>query len=281
MGVLPILLGKSSTRDQIILILGQQGPLSAKGVFEKMDWTLVDRVSYQAVHKMLVSLEAEDVLVSKQKKFELNPQWVLSLKNFSRELDSEFRRSKSRRVPISFGSDTILEFSDISEFCVGMAKIFVTLGKSVRKGDKTMALIRNAWFPLSFRFSDFSLLKKMSDATPGQICVVITRDTNFNRWAQKMYSDAGFSVRINPSGNFEKDFGVIGSYYWEVDFSSDSRRWLESLYDKTNNLLDVFLHYARFLAKKPLSVSIKVRVYRNPQMAKMAFDQINSLYAHS
>lgn len=269
---------KGSSKELIISILGKTSALTVKQVYAEFGKVSSERISYQAIHKMLLSLESDGVVFNANKKFSLDPHWVSNLKRLSIDLESQLSKQTKNKLPKNFGLETELYFDDINEFCISMAKIFVQLAKSMEKKGNTAAFIHNSWFPLSFSFNDFSLLKKMTDATPGKIYVVVGNDTPFNQWVKRMYVEAGFFININSTAKFEKDFGAISQYYWEVEFSKETRQTIDKIYSRVSNLLDLFGLYTAFLVKKPPKVEIRVKIMRNPQMSRLAFEKISSYF---
>ena len=200
---------KGSSKELIISVLGKNSQLTAKQIHREINTSSSERLSYQAVHKMLLALESDGIVVNINKKFSLDSHWILNLKKFSTDLEQQASKTKNK-LPKNFGLEIELHFDDINEFCTSMARIFIQLGKSMEKKGSTTAFIRNSWFPLSFSFNDFSLLRKMTETTPGKIFVLVGNDSAFNQWVKRMYIDAGFFIHINNAADFEKDFGAIG-----------------------------------------------------------------------
>ncbi|MFH0955239.1 MAG: hypothetical protein V1777_03990 [Candidatus Micrarchaeota archaeon] len=274
MVLVPLAGKKGSSRDLIVSILSKQWPLSVKEIQVELERLSGERFSYQAVHKMLSQLESEGIVVFENRKFALDLDWVLNLKKFSLDLEAELSRSGAKKVPKKFGAQTELHFDNFSVFCVSMTKIFIQMGKIMEPKGAAIAFIRGAWFPLSFSFTDFSLLHKMAEVQSGKIFVLIGENLPFDRWVKERYEEAGFSVHIDPTATFEKDFGASGSYYYEVEFSKETRKMLENLYSKLNNLVDLFSLYSKHLMKKQPKMDITVRIFRNPQLARFAYEKI-------
>lgn len=262
----------TGSRNEIISYLAGKKPLSPKDIHQGIRQSYQSDYSYQGVHKMIMQLEGEGILVMQDKKYQLNPEWVTHSKRFFSELEKNL--TKKEDLPETFGAHTELRFCDINQFCTSMAIVFTRLAKTMKPTGNTIAFIENAWFPISFSFNDFSLLRQMSAHTPGTPFVLIKTQSAFNEWVKHMYHEAGFHVEINPTFQSDIDYGAIGQYYWQAQFSTESKKTIANIYSKINHLLDLFGLYATTLVNKPPKVDIRVTIQQNPQLAQMAFDQI-------
>lgn len=62
----PPRIGKSTLRDDVLLILGEEFPLNAKDIFLRVKRRSGREVTYQAVHKTLKQLLVQKILVKEK-----------------------------------------------------------------------------------------------------------------------------------------------------------------------------------------------------------------------
>jgi predicted transcriptional regulator len=118
---LPQLSGKSvSTRDQIISILSQEWPLTARALYAKVQKESDSALSYQAVHKALLNLEVEGIVERLGNGYQVNLEWVNNLKGFSDKILETYKLEKSS----DFSGSKVVDFYNPFDFFRGMLNIF-------------------------------------------------------------------------------------------------------------------------------------------------------------
>lgn len=73
----------NSMRDLIVLILSEEWPLTAKGIYTKLIRTYAVSCSYQAVHKTIKHLVKDGVLIQKPEGYLVSVSWLESISAFS------------------------------------------------------------------------------------------------------------------------------------------------------------------------------------------------------
>jgi len=81
---------RGSTRGQIISLLSEKWPLSAKEMHNSIVRKYKAKLSYQAIHKALCEMEKINVLESKDKKFQLNRRWLKLQKEFFEKTEARY-----------------------------------------------------------------------------------------------------------------------------------------------------------------------------------------------
>ncbi len=80
---LPNISSPATTKDQIISILSNLWPLSAKSIHTTIKREFGSEASYQAVHKALKDLQKDKVVATEGKDYKLNSEWLKNIKSFS------------------------------------------------------------------------------------------------------------------------------------------------------------------------------------------------------
>ena len=73
----------SSTKDAVISILTIEWPLSLRNIFFKIKKQYGYSSTYQSVYKAVKELCETDVLIEKDKRYEINMEWIKKVQSFT------------------------------------------------------------------------------------------------------------------------------------------------------------------------------------------------------
>jgi len=259
-----------STKDQIINILSNQWPLSAKEIYNKTAKEFGNEASYQAIHKTLTELEKNHTISHNGQGYELDKLWISNSKKFFDELESRYYNTPEKyKIDKNFEGRIKFEFNDFSQFCVTMAQIFssgVLAGNSPNVG---FGLLRHAWWPFNFSFANFELLKEIGK-TNKDAYVIVKENYPFDMWIVNQYKKVGWHSIItdNKDAEYENDIGVQGDSIWQAKFSEETKKLMDTVYKRNADLGDLFQEYVRQSLKK-YPVHIEVTIEKNPTAAKL------------
>lgn len=87
--------------DKVIFLLSQEFPLSVKDIHHAVSKGASNKVSYQALHKLIQKLMKEGVLFNDCKRYSLHTNWLYSMKRFAENASgskSDFALTFSQKV---------------------------------------------------------------------------------------------------------------------------------------------------------------------------------------
>jgi hypothetical protein len=269
---------QSSTKNQIINVLSDKWPLTAKQICARLKKKHASTRSYQAVHKMLLQLADEGVILKKGKNYALNGKWISDLKNFSTGLEERYSKKQKKYILDKDFSGTVSwVFDDYSTFCLEMAKLLasgILVGKNKPQG---IGLLRHAWWPLKFKFADFELLKEMIKNNNGGY-VVVQENMPLDKWIAKRYRESNFlGVKTGERMQLKKDTVIHGECILEVKYSEETKKMLDDIYGNTKNIGDLFKQYMRQKISKKQG-KIEVAITKNPELAAFLKVQLIDKY---
>src|SRR3989344_2244287 len=124
--ILPFTKKAVGTKENIILILSEQWPLSTKEIFERVRKSSGNPLTYQAVHKSLRELLDEAVLEKETGKYKLSKNWILNTKQFILSIDKRYSVKEAFIANLSsFKSSFDFTFTDVTDFALSMAEMFL------------------------------------------------------------------------------------------------------------------------------------------------------------
>ena len=269
-----------SSKEKIVGVLGERWPLSAKEIYNELQKISSSTFSYQATHKMLLQLVDSGVIVKTGGKYELNREWISSMKKISLNLKQNYK-SKNKKYSLDKNQESQVKwvFEDTGIFCIEMAKLLGSdLGAGVRGG---IGLMRHAWWPMRFKFLDFTNLATMLKANPGGTFLVTQKNTPLSQWIIKQYKAFGMTkIKIGePSLKLENDLAVKGDFIIEIRFSKQMEKRMDEIYAKAENLEDLANLYKEHMNKpNTYPESIEVTITKNPELSRFLQHQLLERY---
>lgn len=263
--------GNQRVRDQILVILSEEFPLTVKELYSRIT-KQGHNVTYQAVHKVIVELIEEGIIEKKDKTLQLSQHWIHRVKDYALTVDMIYAKKKQYKLPKTFDKPFTLIFDNYSTYILWIAE-------SARDGKFTQGkpqpfngMFRHALWPLRFSFMDFELLRETASNCP--TVGVSVCDMPFDRWVGTLYKLGG--IRKFKSGvkiKLEEDFFSYGDIVIRVKFSPETIAFLDQVYSKIGNIKQLFHFYLEGVDKKDPS-HIEVTIERNPTMARMIENKI-------
>jgi len=270
----------ASTKDAIVAVLSRKWPQSASEIYGLIKREYALEVSYQAVHKNISELVEAGVITQQDRNYQLSETWITNLGNFSDGLkEAYFKNGSKYEVDPDFEGDVHLTYNDYSIFVVSTAEQLrrkVAIGNGPNMGT---GLFRHLLWPMRFNFLDYELFRRMV-AVQDSTYSLVESDSPLDKWITKQYYAGGFSGLKTgvPLGSMEGDIIVQGDGIYEIKYSEESREFIDEIYNRNSNLLDLFNEYFLKNAIKKNKVKIEVTISKNPHMASVLRNQILSQF---
>ncbi|MFH1224665.1 MAG: hypothetical protein V1676_02570 [Candidatus Diapherotrites archaeon] len=266
----------ASTKDAIVAILSRKWPLTAREACTQIKREYALEVSYQAVHKNMSELAEAGVITQQDRNYQLSETWITNLGNFSDGLkEAYFKNGSKYDVDPNFKGEVHLTYNDYSIFVVSTAeqlrrKVAVGNGPNIGTG-----LFRHLLWPMRFNFLDYELFRRMVAAQDSTYALV-ENNSPLDKWITKQYYAGGFGGLKTgvPLGSMEGDTIVQGDGIYEIKYSEESREFIDEIYGRNSNLLDLFNEYFLKNAIKKNKVQIDVKISKNPHMASVLRNQV-------
>jgi len=266
-----------STKSKILAVLSQHPSLNAKNIYVIL--SKHQSISYQAIHKILVQLEKEKVLIKNKGRYEISLGWVMELKNVSLELENVCNKAvKSYIIDPNFKKPIYLRFDDLGALSVFCANLTIQK-KIVGKGNPMIVTwLRHLFMPFNLNFNDYTLLRKMVESN-GTVLIMSPGKSPLDLWVRAQYLKSGFEqVKTGMAkGFFDEGFFVHGDGIVEITSSKKTKEIMDKVYNRNHNLGDLFKEvFFRKDAKQKLEFNVKIS--KNPKIAEMLRTQMLSYF---
>jgi hypothetical protein len=265
---LPPLDGASSTKDQIISILSQEFPLSAKQIFNKISKSS-GNISYQAIHKALLELLSAKVVEKKGNDYLLSMQWVNSLQGSLNGIRAKYL-SLSPELP----KQSNLLFESITELDSFLIKLFLKMLSS--RDDKPVLCLQwsHFWLPL-FEKEDYLHSRELGKFTKAYC--VSRGDTAIDKWCSDFWDKNSIKTKIGCNVASISDIIAFEDLIIQVFYPPEIRKELDRVYDGTKRISDLNVDdfFEKVFQKK---TKIPVVINRNQQIADQIKKQTRSFF---
>jgi len=259
-----------SSRELIVDFLSREWPLSINELHKRVCKAKENSVTYQAVQKIVSQLAEERVLIKHGKTFQLNPDWLEKKKQHYALVYTNYAKKVGgyELVP-SNAIETTIVFDDISRFCVETADV---LAKGTFRGNGPntgFGIISHVYWPLKFNFRDFEVFLRMTKNLD-ETYAIVRGNAPLDKWLKEQWHRSGFGhvkLGINADG-IKEDILVHGDTVWEINYSKETKKLLDEIYNRTRDLTTLFQEYF-IRPKKEKQQHIEVKLTRNPVFAEL------------
>ncbi len=274
MNSLPVLLrmnGNHSTKDQIVSILSQEFPLSAKQIFNYVSKNS-GNVSYQAVHKALQELVSGCVVEKRGKEFLLSSRWIDYLNNYSNQLGYRYNNNLSKTL-----DNHNFVFKTVYDCDMFLIETFVKIAQSFPKNERPLIIMqcRHAWAPLFLSKLEY---KKLVETLKRTKCYALIKgNSSIDKWCVDFWHKNEVSAKSNVDVASNSDFYVAGDYVISVFFPMGIRQKMDKAYSETESQAGLDVNHL-FHSIFETETEIVVTINRNQQIADQVKEQTLSFF---
>jgi len=253
----------SSTKEQIISVLSNEFPLTAKSLFNHVN-KANGGVSYQAVHKALQELEAIKIVEKGSNGYLLSVKWMDASQAM---LDS----LRAKYFPFSgdLPTKSNLVFESIAELDAFLIKVFLKLLHS--RNDKPVLCLQwsHFWLPL-FEKEDYLHSRELGKFSKAY-CLSMG-DTPIDRWCSEFWDKNQMKTKTGCDIATTSDVIVFEDIVIEVFYPPEIRKMLDEVYNNTKKVgeLNVDDFFEKVFQKK---TKIPVIITKNKLVADQLREQ--------
>jgi hypothetical protein len=268
-----------SSREILIDILSQEWPLSAKELHNRVCKESGVAVSYQAIHKLVNTLEDENVLLKQGKSYQLDSVWIEKQESYFCGIKKGYQNKVGGYEGVSPNVEQAkIVFDDYSRFCVETAVIlakqkFIGNGPNIGVG-----IFSHTWWPLRFNFRDFEVFIKMAKSME-KTYAIVRSDSPLDHWLGKQWQMGGFGeIKLGKEiSGINQDVLVHGDSVWQISFSKELEELRDEIYGRTSDLNGLFKEY--FLhPKSKIPHTVEITLTRNSIFAESMRKNILSYF---
>src|SRR3989344_7060121 len=253
-----------STKDAVINILALEWPLSLRGIFYKIKSKYGYSSSYQAVFNAVKELAELKVLVKKDKKYEINTEWIKRVQSFTDIVETNYyakervynlfgiKDSKQKSDIIVLNFDTIFDAEKYLYYLM-KSELFKT------KNDIICWNLSAEWRPIFYLRSEYNYYKRLIKKGH-KFYFLCSENSELERLSGKFYKAIGVNFKVTDE-KFSNDVLVFGDSFVSIFIPETLKAKMRKLIGEKNimNLLKEVLDYKS---------SIRVVINKDSSLAK-------------
>ncbi len=264
-------------RAMIIQVLSKEQGLSAKELFEFL--TINNKsITYPAVYKTLKILTAEKKILKQNRKFMLNMDWILKLKEFIENI--EHSSTIGVLPPLEYfekeNTSNTFYFKNYEQADIYRKQLQWTYLREKRPVPYC-GIYRHLKSPVIKSGKSLAEIKHLKEKGIKSF-LIAAFDTPIDRWCEKFYTrNPGVSIKIGaeiPSVEVCETL-ILGDIVVQIYIPDELKKLTDKIYNKTKSFdsLDVLEFYDK-IYRTPAKV--KIVAFNNKNIAHLMREQVLS-----
>lgn len=209
----------ANSKDAVISVLAEEWPLTLKGIFYKVKKKYHYGATYQALFKAVKELLEEGVLLEKEKRYEINIEWVKKLQSFTDIIETNYY-AKERIHSFSGITESnknedilVLNFESIFD----AEKYLYYFMKSVlfkTKGDDIFYCTNNEWRPIFYLRAEYNYYRRLQKRGH-RFHILCSGNSYMEKICAEFYKSIGANF-VFTKEKFSTDSLVFGDYFISI-----------------------------------------------------------------
>ena len=259
-----------NSKDAIINILTIEWPLTLKQIYHKIKKHYNYSSSYQSVYKGVKELTKLKVLKSKDKKYEINVQWIKQLQSFTDIIETNYyAKDKIRNISgvkdSKQGEDIIiLNFETL--FDAEKYLYYFIKNELTKKSNQTICYeINYEWKRLFYLRAEYNYIKKLLNKGH-KIYFLCSGNSDIEKESKEFYQSLGAKFKLTNK-KLTNDLLVFNNFFIQIFIPGEINKQIKKSLKKK----DTIELLQKALEKKS---SIKVIINKDPTLANEIQKQI-------
>ncbi|MFH1895729.1 MAG: hypothetical protein ABIJ74_04120 [archaeon] len=265
---------EKGVRENIIEILSNEWPLTAKQIFNRLGRNYAVNISYQGVHKHLKGMLDEKIITKNERDFMLSYAWIKKMSDYGKKLEKLFDKNISNdgSVMLIFNS-----FVECGKFAVNEFSGNVS-GKFPNPENKDFVCMWNhAWPLVGISQEEHETMKRaFKEEIHWNVC---TNDTYLDKLTSDYLAKLGKNVALNKKFSTKVDTLVRGDYILQVYFPEECEKEMDKIYKKVKNQKD--LDMQKLFEFTCREYKIKAVIFKNKELADSLREEAKKIYEES
>jgi len=264
----------SSTKDAVISILVSDWPLTMRVIYNKIRKKFGYANSYQAVYKSVKELLEKNVLLEKDKRYEINTEWIKDVQTFTDIVETNYyakekiqsmsglKESKKHEDVMILNFESIF---DAEKYLYYFMKYYLFKTKS----DDVCYCTNAEWRPIFYLRSEYNYYTRLMKRGH-KFFFLCSGNSPLEQLCRRFYKSLGINSKHTPE-TFMNDTLVFGDYCINIFIPEDMKQKLRKLLEKQK--IDSLL--TDILGAKS---SIRMVITKDPSLAQELKKQVTSKF---
>ncbi|MBI2659859.1 hypothetical protein HYX07_01730 [Candidatus Woesearchaeota archaeon] len=266
---LPQLDKEKKAKDLIISVLAMNYPLSSKKIYNEIKRRFGYSVTYQAVHKSILQLQAQGVLVKEDMEYSINMQWIDEISDFVEKMKQNYEAHKKYPFGIidmqTSENMQMIVFSNFLGAELFTLKLLDKYCSNPKNKEPFCAKIQHIKRPIFQSEQAFQTLGIFKKTEIGKY-MLVRGDTFIDRWGADFYEGV---YKCMFGVDIAKDYEtyIYGDLVLQLYIPLEISKKIDLLYNKAKIIEDIKVPeiYNDIYEKKH---RVQLLIYKNPEIAE-------------
>tara|TARA_Y100000310_G_scaffold314887_1_gene364741 strand:- start:4860 stop:5705 length:846 start_codon:yes stop_codon:yes gene_type:complete len=223
--LLPKLTPKT-VKEKIIVILSSEFPLTIKELKQKIKHSFNQSVSYQSVHKELNQLMIDEIIISKDKKYLLNVEWIRQVGLFSdliiSNYTSERKHSINKLLELKNDGDSLsFEFETYAEVDRYFLELVAYFNEFFDSEYKILNHYPHSWWPILYPLQEKRAIEKLKS----EFLCVCSSNSPIDKYCREYNNSIGLKAIYSTDKKLHWNVNIFGdliiTYYSDPGISQE------------------------------------------------------------
>lgn len=226
-------------------------------------------VSYQAIHKEVVSLITDKILKKEEKGYLLDIEWIKKFNKFAEALYLNY--SKIRRYSLNMlkelknnGDLISLEFQSVSELDEYFIDVMDYFHQILTHDEKIIMHYRHNWWPILYSKKEHEI--NIKDPENKRFYCLCGSDTPLDKWSTAYENKIGMNVKIVKGVAKQWDIQIYGDLIVQFHIDPSIMAKIDQFFIKHKDIKD--LNPKEIIDLLNLKGSIKIIIHKNSLLAE-------------
>lgn len=266
---LPQLEKQKKVKDLIISVLAMKHPLSSKKIYNEIKKRFGYSVTYQAVHKSILQLMEQGVLVKEDMDYSINMQWIDEIGNFVERMKRSYEKQKKYPLGIIDMQTTenmqMIIFSNFlgaEIFNIKLLDKYCSNPKNKEPFCAHVQHLKRHLFQSGQAYETLKIFKK----TKIRKYILVRGDTFIDRWGEEFfYGTSNLLLGVDVAKNYETY--ILGDTVTQLYIPPEISKKIDFLYNRIKRIGNIKVPevYGDIYERK---CKVHLLIYKNPEIAE-------------
>jgi hypothetical protein len=270
-------IGKTSTRGQIIEVLTEEFPLTAKKIYNKMKIS-GSGVTYHAVYDRISELMKEGVLKKVELQYMIDPKWVEKIGNSINKIRINYSAIIDKKLSgANISSSTTLTFKSFRKQIEYIRKYKHDLLEEMEEGEKLeMYWISDHMLSALIDPTDFGMFTKKIKAS-SEMHMLVRGKSPLDKTIMKLLSESGNTkIKIGIKDDIGINAGIYNKTVLLFVHPKEIVTGIEKIFKKTKSFEKLNISKINKLIDKKMNSHIII--INEPELADYLSNHIKSFF---
>lgn len=273
---------EKKTKDLIISILAMIYPLSSKKIYNEIKRRFGYSVTYQAVHKSILQLLEQGVIVKENMEYSINMQWIDEISNFVEKMKENYETQKKYPFGIidmqTSDNMQMIVFSNFLGAELFNLKLLDKYFSNTKNKEPFCAHIQHIKRPV-FQSAEAYEAWKIFKKAKIEKYILVRENTFIDRWCIDFYQGLfNYILGIDVAKDYETY--IFGDTVTQLYIPADIAKKIDLVYNNSKKLDDVKIPevYNGIYERK---CKVQLLIYKNPEIAEQLRQKTLSYFNNS